>query len=259
MRKYLLPPVAALVFGAAGLGLRLWGLKTAFEWGTGLPIPGTPATPSLIALTVAALLLLGGLLWRMCHRAPNLDYDAAFYFPNPAAVTADVLCAFLLLGASLLGLWEFWNSFQRNLAYPILSLLLLGAGICVLLVGRDSYRGRFRGRYRGGLLLPPYAFCLWLILSYQAQAGNPVLLDYVYRLLAIICALLGLYFIAGFSFEKGKPLPTLCFGLAAVYFSCVSLAGLRSWINLALYLFCIIYFTAHSVVLLHNLTAQRED
>ena len=259
MSKRILPPAAALVLGAAGFGLRLWGLGTAFEPDTGLPIPGAPATVSLIVLTAVVLLLLGGALWRMCRSAPTLSYDDAFRCPSTAAVTADVVCALLLAGAGLLGLWEFLNNGSRNLAYPVLDALLVASGGCVLLTGRNNYRGLGQGKFNAYLLFPAYTFCLWLVLAYQAQAGNPVILDYVYRILAIICSLLGLYFTASFSFEKGKALPTLWTGLAAVYFSCVCLADFSGWMDLALHAFSIVYFTAHSVVLLRNLTAEREE
>lgn len=259
MKKTLLPPAAALAFGAAGFGLRLWGLGTAFEPDTGLPIPGAPATAALILLTAAALLLLGGLLWRMCRGAPLLSYDEAFRCAAPAAVTADVVCALLLAGAGLLGLWDCVRGGVPNLAYPVLDALLVASGGCVLLTGRNNYRGQGQGRFNAYLLLPAYAFCLWLVLTYQAQAGNPVILDYVYRILAIICSLLGLYFTAGFSFEKGKAIPALWTGLAAVYFSCVCLADFRGGRDLALSVFSIVYFTAHSAVLLRNLLAAREE
>lgn len=259
MRKTLLPPAAALVFGAAGFGLRLWGLGTAFEPDTGLPIPGSPATVSLIVLTAAVLLLLGGVLWRMCRGAAVLSYDDAFRCEAPAAVTADVVCALLLVGGGLLGLWDCVRGSAPNIAYPVLDALLVASGGCVLLTGRNNYRGQGQGKFNAYLLFPAYTFCLWLVLSYQAQAGNPVILDYVYRILAIICSLLGLYFTASFSFEKGKALPTLWTGLAAVYFSCVCLADFTGWMDLALHAFSIVYFTAHSVVLLRNLTAEREE
>lgn len=259
MSKRILLPAAVPVFGAAGFGLRLWGLRTGFEPDTGLPIPGAPATAALIVLTAAVLLLLGGVLWRMCRRAPLLSYDDAFRCESPAAVTADVVCALLLAGAGLLGLWDCVQGKAPNLAYPVLDALLVASGGCVLLTGRNNYRGQGQGKFNAYLLFPAYAFCLWLVLSYQAQAGNPVVLDYVYRILAIICSLLGLYFTATFSFEKGKALPTLWAGLAAVYFSCVCLADFSGWMDLALRAFSIVYFTAHSAVLLCNLTAEREE
>lgn len=259
MGNYLAAPAAALLGGAVGFGLRFWQLGSAFEAGTGLPIPGAPATTALVIVTVAVMLLMGGVLWRMCRRAPVLTYDKAFLCENSLAMTADVVCAMLLAGGGLLFLWDYMKGEAPNLFYCVLAALLVASGGCVLFTGRNNYRDLGQGRFNGFLLLPAYTFCLWLILTYQVEAGNPVILDYVFRILAIITGLLGLYFTAGYSFEKGKALYALWTGLLAVYFSCVSLADLSGWADIALYAFCIVYFTAHSVVLLHNLTAEREE
>ena len=259
MQKYIAAPTAALAGGAAGFGLRFWSLRTGFEAGTGLPIPGAPANLSLIVMTFAVVLLIGGVLWRMCRTAPVLTYDQAFRCESSLAMTADVVSAMLLAGSGLLFLWNYMKGQAPNIFHCVLAALLVAAGGCVLLTGRNNYRGQGGGSFNGLLLLPAYTFCLWLILTYQVRAGDPVILDYVYQLLAIICGLLGLYFTADFSFEKGKVVPALWTGLLAVYFSCVCLADLSGWADMALYAFCIVYFTAHSVVLLHNLTAEREE
>ena len=65
---------------------------------------------------------------------------------------------------------------------------------------------------------------MWLIAAYQVRAGDPVRLDYVYELFAIIASLLGLYFHASFSFEQGPALLACLFSLLGVYFSLVTLA-----------------------------------
>lgn len=259
MGNYLAAPVLALLGGAVGFGLRFWQLGSAFEAGTGLPIPGAPATLALVAVTAAVMLLMGGVLWRMCRRASVLSYDQAFRCENSLVMTMDVVCATLLAGGGLLVLWNYLQGRAPNLFHCVLAALLVGSGGCVLFTGRNNYRGMGEGRFNGYLLLPAYSFCLWLILTYQVEAGNPVVLDYVFRILAIITSLLGLYFTAGFSFEKGKALHTLWTGLMAVYFSAVSLADLTGWADAALHVFSIVYFTAHSAVLLRNLTAEREE
>ena len=66
------------------------------------------------------------------------------------------------------------------------------------------------------LLMPAYTCCMWLIVAYQARAADPVILDYVYELFAIIAVLLGLYFIAGFSFERPKVRRASFFSLLGV-------------------------------------------
>lgn len=259
MRKNILLPACAVGFGAAGLLMRRWELASAFEPDTGLAIPNAPATLALIALSIAFFLLSGGVLWRMCRGLKPLPYDDAFRCGQPAFITAVVCSAALLLGGGLLGILGYVNRSDPRLAYALLALLAVLSGLCVVLMGRNNYRGEGKGRFSGPLLIPAYTWCLWLVLSYQSRAGDPIVLDYVYQLLAIICSLLGLYFMSGFSFEKGKPFLTLWAALLAVYFSCVTLADSHDWMSLLLYAFSIVYFTAHSVVLLHNLTCERKE
>ena len=68
----------------------------------------------------------------------------------------------------------------------ITGALALAAGLCAAVTVRDNYRGTQVPKYSFRLLMPAYAFCVWLIAAYQVRAGDPVRLDYVYELFAII-------------------------------------------------------------------------
>ena len=57
-RNYIAAPAVAVAGGAVGCALRAWGLRTAFEPETGLPIPGMPATWALILLSIAMAAVL---------------------------------------------------------------------------------------------------------------------------------------------------------------------------------------------------------
>lgn len=254
-----LPPALALLGGAAGFVLRMREWSSSFEADTGLPIPGTGLSTALSVFCLATALLLGILLWRMCHKSPALEYDDAFRCLHPAAWVADIAAALLLAAGGLACLLDYVRGISTSLLSCVLAALLVGSAGCLLLTGRNNFRGTKQERYNGYLLLPAYTCCLWLVLTYQAQAGNPVILQYVYQILAIICTLLGLYCTACFSFEKGKAFPALWTGLLAVLFSGISLADFSSRTNMFLAVFSIVYFTAHSAVLLRNLTAKRED
>ena len=69
---------------------------------------------------------------------------------------------------------------------------------------------------------------------------------------AIITGLLGLYFIAGFSFDKRRCAPAVLFSLLGVYFSLVTLDDEHDWATLALYGFAILYLLTSSALLLYN-------
>ncbi|MEG2097078.1 MAG: hypothetical protein RRY65_02815 [Pseudoflavonifractor sp.] len=268
MRKEIILPGAALFGGIAGFFLRRWELHSAFEAETGLAIPGAPATLALILLSfgMAAVFFL---LVRGQHRAFSGGYDQAFAAKgNTVYLLAMLLSALLLLTAGLSLAVAAVGQVSAQLAVPsdqsrlqsllaafpqlLLALLCLGACCGVALTGKHHYRGDAGEKYSFSLLLPAYMACLWLICAYQVRAGDPVQLDYIYELLAIIFALLAFYFTAGFSFEHGKVSRTVFFSLLAVYFSFVTLADGHGLPHTALYLFVIIYLLTSTLLLLFN-------
>ena len=251
MRKEILLPVVAVIGGGVGFGLRRWELATAFEADTGLPIAGATATTALIVLSavmaVALLALSRG-------RYPDFGgCDVAFRAKgNTLYAMAGVLSAFLLLGAGGLAGLEFVRAEEPMYTYLIVGAMAIASGFCVLATVRNHFREAGKGRYSAALLVPAFTYCVWLIAAYQVRAGDPVQLDYVYELFAIISGLLALYFIAGFSFEKGKPAAAIFFSLLAAYFSLTTLADQHSWSTVLLYCFTILYLLTNSAILLYN-------
>lgn len=265
MRKSVVLPILAFVGGAGGFLLRRWELASAFEPDTGLPIPGAPAAWALIALSVAMLAVFMGLC-RGKHNPFPKGYDGAFAAKgNTLYISAMVLSAALLLVSGvleLMGLSQAYatasmtqgiNPMLSTLPKALLAVLTLGCVFCVLSVGKNGYRGEGKGKFKAALLMPAYMACLWLISAYQTRAGDPVRQDYIYELLAIIAALLGFYFTAGFSFEKkGKVFFAALFSLMGVYLSLTTLADAHDLPTLLLYAFSILYLTAQVTALTYN-------
>lgn len=259
MRKKILLPILTGVFGILGLILRQLQLRTAFD-ASGLPISGAPATLALLGCTAAFLICTGLSLLSMRGKTPALTFDEAFRCENNTGyMMVNVLTAALLVCGLLLGCLAYVRHELSNVLHLVLGVLMTASGYCLVMLGRNNYRNMGQGRYSGCLLLPAYTSALWLILSYQQVSGDPVLQNYIYRLLAIIFTLLAFYFMAGFSFEKGKPLIAIWSGLCTVYFSCVTLLDDRNWMTVAFLAAFILYFFTHSAVLLNHLTAEREE
>ena len=273
MRKSILCPVLAAVLGAAGFALRKWELATAFEADTGLVTPGMPATIALAVLSAAAVVLFL-LLSLGRHRAFPGGFDEAFAAQgNTLFLGAVVLGAFLAFGGAALELVSVGERYRQAAAMalqgmggnPFLAVLLpvllavfsALAGAGALILGRKCYRGEPVGRFSGVTLLPAYALCIWLIGAYQARASDPVVQDYIYELLAIICALLGSYYLAGFVFQRPRPGSTLFFALCGVYFSLVTLADRHDGATLLLYGFCVCYLLAFAALLLWQEERKR--
>ncbi len=269
MRKEIVLPSLAVGGGIVGLLLRRWELATAFEADTGLVTPNMPSTWALIiwsALLAAAFILL----CRGKHRSFAGGYDAAFSAKgNTVYITAMVLAAFLLLASAVLNYMGIPAAYAEAVAavqagnaqttplFAVLPRAILGAlaavaFFCVLSTGRNNYRGEGKGKFSFPLLAPAYMGCIWLIAAYQVRAGDPVRQDYIYELFAIISSLLGLYFMAGFSFERAKVFRSSLFSLLGVYFSLVTLADGHELYVVLLYGFCILSLTANVTALLAN-------
>lgn len=265
MRKALLLPGFAAAVGAAGFLVRRWQLATAFEPETGLPIPGAPSGWLLLALT----LLTGGVLLAFSAglrgSCPG-GYARAFSAEGNAPYAGAVIAAALLAGVSgVLQLLELpvviaqltlteTGSRALMAAVPrvLLALLSLVASGCLMRTAKHNYRAEGRGTRAVWLLGPPFCCCLWLVAVYQVRAADPVLADYAYQIFAIIAALLALYSMAGFSFEKPKPARTVFFSLAGAYLSIIALADSLSLSFRLLYAFAAVYLLASAAVLLDN-------
>ena len=82
-------------------------------------------------------------------------------------------------------------------------------------------------------------------------AADPVTQNYMYAIFAIVCGLLGLYYIAGWSFQTGKPHRTAVFCLLGPYFSLVTLADRHTLADITRFAFVILFLTAHAVLILN--------
>lgn len=252
MRKEIVLPVVAAAMGAAGFALRKWELASAFEADTGLPIFGAPATGALIVLSIAAAVILF-FLCRAGYRPFTGGYDAAFAAKgNTAYAAVSVLSAFLLLVSAVLMIRSFLLRENTMATRLILALLCVISFACILAGAKNNLRGEGKGKYSFILLMPAYMACMWLVVAYQARAADPVILDYVYELFAIIASLLGLYFTAGFSFERPKVRRASFFSLLGVYFSIVTLADSHDLASMLLYGFAILYLISNTAVMLCN-------
>ena len=161
MRKYIIPPVVAVIGGVVGCALRAWGLKTAFEPETGLPISGAPATWVLILLSAAMVVALAALLRRSRGNGVPGGYDRAFAVKNNTAyMTCMVLSGFAMIGAALLMFLAFAQRENTSVIRLILAVMCLASGVCVLYTGKNNYRGEGKGKYSFHLLMPAYTCCV---------------------------------------------------------------------------------------------------
>lgn len=262
MKKNWLAPALAVVGGAVGFGLRKWQLATGFEPDSGLAIPGAAASTALMIWSAVVVVGLIALCW---DRKGPMTCEKAFAAKgNSLFLTACVLGAFLLLvsaAAEAVTLSAGYqvalytnnspmSRFTAKLLPPLRVALCLGGFPCTLLWVRQLSREGEGRRESLPLLELCLLFCLWLISDYQIRAADPVVLDYVYEVFAIAAAVMALYYLAGYSFQNGKPRRTLVTTLAAAYFAMVTMAdghGLSDTTRLG---FVVLFMTAHAALIL---------
>lgn len=250
MLNVILPVLLTLVGGAGGWLLRVWELLSAFG-ANGLAIPGAPASICLILLSVCLALVLAFL----CLRPKPVQKDLGPGIcagKNWAYLVFCALAAAHLLIAGLSGLKDelMWGA--PRILHLLLWALCILSFFCVLGAALTGFRGKSR-KYNALLLAPAYTFCVWLVVVYQQRSAEPVVLVYVYELLAIICALIAFYFAAGLSFERPRPRFYVLFALLSIYFGMVTLADNHDLSAQLLFCFSLLYHMANTAVLLRRM------
>lgn len=253
MLKVLLLPLLAVVGGVGGFFLRRWELATAFE-ASGLATPWVTASVLLIGLSIILALALA--LLCLGQKNELKTYGDGFSAQgNWFYLILTAVAAACLLIAGLSGLAGEIGTGVPRMLHLLFWALCVASFLCVLRIALNNFRVK-HSKYNVLLLVPAYTFGLWLALAYQQRAADPVVLDYVYELFAIICTLLGLYFTAGFSFAKAKVWRCAFFCLLSVYFSIVTLADSHDRAAQLLFLFSILYQLATVTVLLRHAFTQ---
>lgn len=268
MQKNMLPPILAVAGGAVGFGLRKWQLATGFEPETGLAIPGAPAA---LGLAVWSVLLAAAVIALCWGKKEQLPWDQAFApgRRNSLFLTAVLLSAALLLVSAGAEIYAFLHPsadpsfsavYTDSVVARVASMLLpplrirlcLGGLPAIFLWSQEIYNSGEKGKESLCLLALCLLFCVWLISDYQTRAADPVTQDYLYEVFAIVCSLLGLYYITGYSFQTGKPRRALFFCLMGAYFSLVTLADRHSMADLFRFGFSVLFLTAHAVLILSD-------
>lgn len=267
MKRHITIPLAALLLGAAGFFVRMWERRSAYDAVSGLTELSLPAPILLLVLTAAAL-VVAFVMARMSHRAFPGGYDEAFYAPSTLYITLVVLAALTLFAAGVLTFLDYRDSItlystgflqsKPSVIQVLLAALCVLSGICVLPVGKNNYRGLGKGRFCASLLAPAFMACFWLVASYLEESGNPDLMTFVFGRMAAIAAVIALYYICSFSFEKPKPGRVIFFSMAAIFFSFISLADASALYLRVLNLFAVLYLTAQLAALCRNDEEARQ-
>ena len=223
MRKQFLLPLFAAAGGVIGGFMRGWQLETSFEHDTGLPIFGTSATLA-IGLTFVSFAILAVSLSRISRSKQPLGFSLAFR--NESLFYLIPVCASSALTAA--GGFFYLMDWSRMYDPPVLQLVfglmaMVGAP-CLLLIGLRNYKQGFTTERSPLLLGPAFMSCVWIMFAYQGWARDPIVMDYVFDLFAIIFTLLAHYYVSSYAFDRPREMPLFISGVLAVAFSLTSIS-----------------------------------
>ena len=218
-RPYLL---VSLPLSLAGAALQLWSLTSAFDPGTGLPVTGAPALTALLIFAIAAPVL--ALLLSLPLRGERTGCPEGLYAGMALpdwflGIFSGVLtCA----GGALLLVRDLPGVLKRPQLLDIgvcgVDLLLVLGGGAMIWMAQSSRRDGRTARHSLAALLPGFAGCFRLVIFYHNHSRDPVVAHYCWMLLALMAAILALYYQAGFSFDHPRPLRAMtCTMTAAIY------------------------------------------
>ena len=200
--------VGVAVVSLLGFLLRLWQLISGRS-ADGLWDLDSPQVVVLAIFSAAAL--LGMLI--LAHSLPPQRFYAAM-FPSGLSSGIGYLAGGVRLAAAcILGLFG---------GARVISLL------GILCAGLTIWNGLQRSQGKTPNLLLSSVIAVWLVAriigDFKSWSIDPAILDYCYPLFALSCAMMGIYFAAGFSENMGKRRATAFWSMAGCYFCTVSLA-----------------------------------
>lgn len=224
-------PAAAVVGGVAGLLIRRLYLARDFDPVSGLPLAKSAYALPLYAVT-AAVLVLALVMSLGKHRSFDRQFSSAFCPRSPlwfilAAAGGLLLCAGGVLDLmDLFRLADLGGGVTVARSARILRLLLgavsllAGVGVCL-----TALNTRKQGEYCSGwITLPGFVCCVWVMLSYQDWAKDPVVSHYLFPLLAMLLSMAACYLIPAFAFGRGRVTAALFFSAAAAALQIMVLA-----------------------------------
>ncbi len=234
MGEAILLILLALIFGAGGAVLRSFELSQAFD-AAGLPIIGHPMAVSLIVLSLFFAALVAALmLWFGSVRVKLPE--------NLSRRQRPFDCATGILAATILAASGVLRYTDGALALTKLEIALCAAaviGAAALFVSCIELKRKEDGA-RYSLMVAVLVMCFYLVVAFKNWGADPVILNYVYRILAIIFTLLAVYLYAGGGFKYRKPALAILFSLFGIYLSCVSLADNITRPDKLFFVFCIV-------------------
>lgn len=202
--------IFTLLAAIVGFFLRLQQLD-AYDAGGRPPVGSGMGLLTLLSALVTIGLILSCRTLKKC--APGDDL-----FSRSVSVLAASLPAALLLAAG--------NAVLVMRGNTRFELLLGASGViaslCLVAVSASRYKGSTVKKT--SLLIPIIYFIVYLIFSFKQWSRDPAILDYCFKLFALILVTLSVFHLSAFRFGVGKRRTTAFLCMLGVFFCAVTLA-----------------------------------
>ena len=206
---------ATLILAAAGFFLRLRHLNVGFD------PQGLPNGRGVWPLVILCVLSLAAFLLVSLKKEKRCGYEENFS-PDMLSVLLSVLAAGLLLAGNVM-------AFTRvsPMATPVNQMLTrvtaaLGAASGLSFVGIAAAQHKGEKPSAALHLLPVVYYILQMIFNFKSWSTDPIILDYCFKLFALIFVMLAVFHAGGFVFGTGQRRSTVFLCLAGVFFSIIS-------------------------------------
>ena len=211
-----------LILGCFGAFIRWLQNSTAFETESKLHVSGSGWSAVLIVFGLACAVGLFFAIRSFKGLEAAGEYPRAFHGgPFICTVAAIVSALFIGIGA-VVTIAQTVSADKRDILQLLEGVFALVAAICVFVTLR-GINGKKKAPGWSFILIVLY-LCTRLIVEYKICAPDPTVWHFAVRILAVCSMLLAFYYIAGFSYDRVKPLRTAYFSLITVLLSIVTFA-----------------------------------
>lgn len=212
-----------VIMGIFGAFLRWLQIQNIIEADTGLATRNSPWSFALIFFVI----LFAVLLWLLVRKLKDIDFPLRYPEVYSKSVPfASIVAVFIGVIIAIGGVLTVLRSVQSSktvfdLVLGLFSFVCAG-GIASFIGSATKPEKKSQGVF--GAISIVFYLCFWLIAAYKFSAKDPVTWDYAPRLLAIAATLLAFYFIAGFVFNKPRPIASLYLGLLSTFMCIITIA-----------------------------------
>ena len=214
-----------VIMGIFGAFLRWLQIQNTFDSETDLFTAHSPWSYALIVF----LVLFAILLFRWVRGMKDLRFPSKYpdvYSENLpfASISAVVIGVIMAVGGAatiLRSVRSSQSAFDLVLGFVT---FISAAGLATFIISAGKPEKKTGGQF--GAVCSVFYICFWLIAAYKFSAAEPAIWAFAPKLISLSAVLLAFYFIAGFMFNKPRPLSALYFSLLSAFLCIITLADL---------------------------------